>query len=274
MLSVIIPAANEEAEIGPCLAALFASDPVPGGAEALVVANGCRDDTAGRARAMAGAAAAAGWGLRVIELPQGGKPGALTAGDAAARGDCRAWLDADVRVSPPLMAQIAAALAGPGPRYATGRPVLAPARSAVTRAYARFWGRLPFARGATPGFGLYAVNAEGRARWGAFPAIIADDIFVRLSFAPAERHGCAAAYAWPMVEGWSALVRVRRRQDAGVAEVARLFPALPANDDTPRPGPASVARLALADPAGFAVYAAVSLAVRLRRGGDAWTRGR
>lgn len=274
MLSVIIPAANEQAEIEPCLAALLASDPVPCGAEAIVVVNGCRDDTAGRARAMAGAAAAAGWGLRVIELAQGGKPGALTAGDAAAAGPLRAWLDADVRVSPPLMAQIALALDGPGARYATGRPVVAPARSVVTRTYARFWQRLPFARGAAPGFGLYAVNAEGRARWGAFPDIIADDTFVRLTFAPAERTGCAAGYTWPMVEGFAALVRVRRRQDAGVAEVARLFPALAAHDDTPRPRPVTIARAALADPAGFAVYALVSLAVRLRRGDGGWTRGR
>ena len=175
---------------------------------------------------------------------------------------------------PPLMAQLAAALDGPGARYATGRPVVARARSAVTRAYARFWQRLPFARGATPGFGLYAVNAEGRARWGAFPAIIADDTFVRLNFAPAERIGCPATYSWPMVEGLRALVRVRRRQDAGVAEVARLFPGLGANDDTPRPGPAALARAALADPAGLAVYALVALAVRARRADGAWARGR
>ncbi len=42
MLSVIIPASNEEGYIADCLTALFASAPVPGGAEAVVVANGCR----------------------------------------------------------------------------------------------------------------------------------------------------------------------------------------------------------------------------------------
>ena len=90
MLSVIIPASNEEGYIGACLAALIASDPVPGGAEVVVVANGCRDATAARARDWQERAAAAGWRLTVLELAAGGKPGALNAGDAAAAGDLRA----------------------------------------------------------------------------------------------------------------------------------------------------------------------------------------
>ncbi len=274
MLSVIIPASNEEAQIGPCLAALFASEPVPGGAEAIVVANGCRDDTAFRARAMNAQAEAAGWRLTVVELVQGSKPGALNAGDAAALGDLRAYLDADVRVSPPLMAQLALALAEPAARYATGRPVVARAGSPVTRAYARFWTRLPFASGPAPGFGLYAVNPRGRARWGEFPPVISDDTFVRLQFAPEERVECPATYEWPMVEGWRALVRVRRRQDAGVAEIARLYPGLMKREGKERLTPGGLARLVLAAPLGFAVYALVSLAVRRRRGGGDFVRGR
>jgi hypothetical protein len=45
VLSVILPASIEEAQFDACLTALFASHPVPGGAE-VVVANGCRDATA------------------------------------------------------------------------------------------------------------------------------------------------------------------------------------------------------------------------------------
>lgn len=274
MLSVIVPASNEEGYIGACLAALFAGDPVPGGAEAVVVANGCRDATAARARAMAGAAAAAGWGLMVIERAEGGKPGALNAGDAAARGGVRAYLDADVTVSPPLMAALAAALAGEAPLYAGGTPRVPPAKSAVTRAYARFWQKLPFARSVAPGYGLFAVNPAGRARWGEFPAIISDDTFVRLQFLPAERVQVAARYDWPMIEGFAALTRVRRRQDAGVAEIARTYPGLLAREGKEPLSKARLAALALGDPFGFAAYVAVSLAVRLRRGGSGWTRGR
>lgn len=274
VLSVIIPASNEAGHIGACLSALFASDPVPGGAEVVVVANGCRDDTVDRARAALPQAEAAGWGLRVVELVQGGKIGALNAGDAAAQGDIRAYLDADVRVSPPLMAQLVLALSGSAPRYASGRAVIPRAQSAVTRAYARFWQGLPFARSEAPGYGLFAVNSAGRARWGAFPQLISDDTFVRLQFAPGERVGCPAPYQWPMVEGFAALVRVRRRQDAGVVEIARSFPELMLREGKARPGGAHLLRMVLADLPGFVAYATVSVAVRLRRDDGGWVRGR
>lgn len=276
MLSVIIPASNEEAYLGDCLAALLASDPVPGGAEAIVVANGCRDRTADIARGFAGRAQAAGWGYRVLDLSRGDKIGALNAGDAAAGGDMRAYLDADVTVSPALMAKLARALAAaPGPAYASGQARIPRPRSAITRAYARLWQQLPFARSTAPGYGLFAVNAQGRARWGEFPRIISDDTYVRLQFAPHERIGVDAAYDWPMIEGWGPLVRVRRRQDAGVAEIAAKWPGLIANEGKPALGGAGAARLALRDPLGFGVYAAVSLAVRLGRKRDiGWARGR
>ncbi len=256
------------------MAALFASDPVPGGAEAVVVANGCTDDTADRARDMRALAEARGWRLTVIERATGGKPAALNAGDEAATGELRAYLDADVQVAPTLMAQLVLALAEPAPLYATGSPVIPRAASRVTRAYARFWQRLPFAAGEAPGMGLFAVNAAGRARWGVFPAIISDDTFVRLQFTPAERVQVPATYLWPMIEGFAALVRVRRRQDAGVAEIARLYPALVDREGKTRLGPWGLILLALREPVGFAVYAAVSLAVRRSRGQTGWVRGR
>lgn len=274
MLSVIIPASNEECYIGACLAALFASDAVPGGAEAVVVANGCRDATADVARGFADAAARAGWLLVVLDLDKGSKPGGLNAGDSAAKGEVRAYLDADVQVSPALMAQLVAALQRPEPTYASGTPVIPRAQSAVTRAYARFWQRLPFAQSAAPGYGLFAVNAAGRARWGEFPGIISDDTFVRLQFLPNERVGCPATYIWPMIEGFAPLVKVRRRQDAGVREIDQTYPGLLAREGKPGLGKRQLIGLVLRDPVGFAVYAAVSLNVRLKRGSTAWTRGR
>ena len=89
-----------------------------------------------------------------------------------------------------------------------------------------------------------------------------------------ERVEVAARFSWPMAEGLRNLVRVRRRQDAGVVEIARLFPALLGNEGKARLGKAGVLRLAARDPAGFAVYAAVHLLVRSRPQGAEWSRGR
>lgn len=270
-LSVIIPASNEAGYIGACLSALFASGPVD--AECIVVANGCRDATAAVAGGFETQAVAAGWALVVLDLPQGGKPNALNAGDRIAKAAMRVYLDADVTVSPDLMAELSAALAPDQPLYATGTANIPRAKSAVTRAYARFWQRLPFAQSRAPGYGLFATNAAGRARWGAFPAIISDDTFARLQFEPDERVQVEALYDWPMIEGFAALTRVRRRQDAGVDEIDRLYPGLLTREAKPHLGKCHLLALALRDPVGFATYAVVSLAVRLKPG-EGWDRGR
>ncbi len=275
LLSVLIPAHNESAYICGCLGALYASAPLPDGAavEVLVLANGCSDDTADRARALA---PPPGWSLRVLERSEGGKLAALTEGDEKARGDILVYLDADVRVEPDLLPQIATALGSRTPAYACGSPCISRAADPVTRAYARFWSALPFVTKGAPGFGLFAMTRAGRSRWGEWPAIISDDTFARLQFAPEERLRLPGRYHWPMVEGFRNLVRVRRRQNIGVAEIARLFPGLPANDDKRVLPPGDLARLAIRDPLGFLAYAAVSLAVRtpLYASSEHWVRGR
>ncbi|WP_299129616.1 glycosyltransferase family 2 protein [uncultured Amaricoccus sp.] len=275
--SIILPASNEARYIGPCLEALLASTGI-GDAhpmEIIVVANACRDETVSIARGFAPVAAARGWRLVVLDLAEGGKLNALNAGDQAARGAIRVYLDADVIVSPALLAELRAALDRRGPAYASGAMRIAPSRSRVSRAYGRLWARVPFMAEGVPGCGVFAVNAAGRARWGAFPDIISDDTFARLQFTPEERIAVAAPYDWPIVEGFSRLVRVRRRQDAGVAEIARRYPALLENEGKAPVGASGGLRLALSDPIGFAVYAAVALAVRLPLGGaGGWSRGR
>ena len=275
LLSVLIPAHNESAYICSCLGALYASAPLPDGAavEVLVLANGCSDDTADRARALA---PPPGWGLRVLERSEGGKLAALTEGDEKARGDILVYLDADVQVEPDLLPQIATALASRIPAYACGSPCISRAADPVTRAYARFWSALPFVTEGAPGFGLFAMTRAGRLRWGKWPTIISDDTFARLQFAPEERLRLPGRYHWPMVEGFRNLVRVRRRQNIGVAEIAHLFPGLPANDDKRVLTPGDLSRLAIRDPLGFLAYAAVSLAVRtpLYASSERWVRGR
>ena len=272
--TIILPAHDEADYIGACLASILDQDHT-GPVEVIVAANGCRDDTVGRAGAMAPAFADRGWLLRVEDLPRGGKIGALNHADGCARPDgIRLYLDADIRMGRRLLSGIVAVLDVDMPRYAGGRLVVAPAQSAVSRAYARFWQKLPFVALGVTGAGLFAVNAAGRARWGEFPQIISDDTFARLQFTEAERFLVDEPYEWPLVEGFSPRVRVRRRQDQGVAQIAQMFPELPARQGHVRPGRAELMRLAAADPLGFATYAAVALAVRTGRNNQEWARGR
>ena len=274
-VSVLIPAHNEADWLPACLDALCAADPVAGPVEVIVVANGCTDDTAELARKKAPAFEARGWALRVLELAQGSKLGALNAGEAAARGAVLVYLDADVLVSPPLLAQLAEALAEDAPRYASGMPQVTTSGDWVTRHYTRFWQTTGFMTHGVPGFGVFAMNRTGRARWGEWPDIISDDTFARLNFRPEERIAVPAPYAWPMIEGFAPLVRVRRRQDIGVAEVEQLFPDLMRNDDAHdqmRP----FWRRALADPLGALVFVAVRLTIcaPVFRSANRWVRGR
>jgi len=272
-LSIIIPACNEGGYIDACLNAVFGTVGLDG-AQVIVAANGCTDDTVARAHAFAATAATKGWQLTVLDLPALGKPGAMDAGDDAAQHGARVYLDADVIVSPPVFAQIASALASDSALYVSGTPNVT-AQSWITRAYARFWVRLPFVAQGVPGFGLYAVNPAGRARWGRFPAIISDDTYVRIQFTPNERIKVPATYDWPMVDGFAKLVRVRRRQDQGVAELAGLEPDLMANEGKASPGKGWLLHQLLRDPVAFVTYAAVTVAVRAGWGGQTgWVRGR
>ena len=277
MLSVIIPAHNEAAWIGPCLDALISQDRgAPAEVEILVAANACTDATVAVAERHRARIEARGWRLEVLDIAEGGKPNALNRADAVAQGALRLYLDSDVICSPGILGQIAGALARPEPVYASGRFIVTPPRSWVTRHYARLWTRLPFMTTGVPGGGLFAVNAAGRARWDTFPAVIADDSFARLQFSPAERVGVPADYVTPLAEGFSALVQVRRRWDAGSRELAEKYPELMSNDDKPRLTPGGHLRLFLGQPVSYLVYVAVSLAVRAggRKGARGWARGR
>ena len=68
VLSVIIPANNEEALLGACLESLLASDSPACCVEIVVVANGCKDKTAEIARQFQTHFEARGWRLKVLEL--------------------------------------------------------------------------------------------------------------------------------------------------------------------------------------------------------------
>ena len=277
MISVIIPANNEEGYIGTCLDLILQSEaPVKGPVQVVVVANGCSDGTVAEASALIPAFEKKGWRLDVLDLEEGGKVRALNASETAVVHSLRVYLDADIHVTPPLIAQLATALDRPEPAYAGGRPRIRKARSFVSERYARFWEKLPFMATGVPGCGVFGVNAAGRARWGDFPQVIADDTFVRYHFAPDEMHGVPAPYSWPITEGFANLVRVRRRQDEGLAEIRSRWPDLAARMERTAPDSAEKLKLFLRDPVGFVIYSAVAVTVRTPffRTTSGWHRGR
>lgn len=273
-LSVIIAAHNEEGYIAACLKALLQQDDAAGPVEIVVAANACTDNTAKIVTSFKAAFEERGWRLVMLNIPEPGKPNAFNQGDAVAMAANRIYLDADVRCDPAMLGQLRRALGQPQALYVTGTLKIVPPRTWVTRRYAEFWARLPFVQEGAVGAGLFSANAAGRERWGQFPAIISDDTFVRLNFAPDERVEVPARYHWPMVEGMRNLIRVRRRQDAGVDEIRRLYPDLIRNESAEKLTMACLVRLICQVPLGFAVYATIQTLVKLRPGTSEWVRGR
>ncbi len=109
-VSVVVPARDEAARIGPCLEGLLAD---PGVAEILVVDDGSTDGTGDVVRALAARISAPP--LRVVDAgppPAGwvGKPWALQRGLEAAAGEVVVSLDADTRPRPGLATALVAAL--------------------------------------------------------------------------------------------------------------------------------------------------------------------
>lgn len=176
--SVIIPAYNEERGIARTLDALAPA--AEAGVEVIVVPNGCRDDTAGVAKARPWA--------KVIVLSEGSKQAALNAGDAAATGWPRVYLDADLGLDPTVIPALIQALTD-GDRP-SGRPAYVNDTaecSAPVRAYYRARDRMPSMHRHLWGAGCYALTEEGRARFDAFPLDEADDAWVDGLFAPEEK---------------------------------------------------------------------------------------
>lgn len=274
--TVIIPAHDEAAVIGRCLDYLFAGAPDDAGMQVIVVANGCGDATAEIARRHLPK-------VRVIELERGSKTGAINAGIAAADHGALVVLDADVLCSYASARALIEAVTEPGIMVAAPTIRLDTATaSAPVRAYYRVWERQPYARAARGGAGCYALSPEASARIGAFPDLIADDIWLHTRFDDAERKLVAqdgdgnpvftTVFPPRTVAG---LIQVEARRQIGTAQVARDHPAR----ESATAGGISAAINGGANLQNVAVFATIKLAGRLLarwrilrgRGGE-WTR--
>ena len=232
MPTVVIPAYNESAGIERCLRSVLSQ----GVADLVVVVvpNACKDDTAAKARAVP---VPEGARVLVVETEQGGKTNALNLGERALREAGadrfpRLFLDGDIELEPgalsPLFARCGAA---PDARVVSAEPVFdtsgcgLPVR--LFYAAERF---NPYHFTSAPnGSGTYCVNAEGRARGGVFPKVIADDGFVERQFAAAEREtvvggaqACRSRVRVPKT--LRALRGIAARKRLGAAELDALAP--------------------------------------------------
>lgn len=212
--SVVIPAYNEEALIGRCLESLAAQEGMDH-LNVVVVANGCTDETAARARAVTGLAS-----LTVLELAEGSKIAALNAGDAACSVFPRIYVDADIALPSTTIRALCDALADDTKLMAVPRAHFDTSESSWP--VAAFWTvfeQLPYASEGAAAC-VYALSKLGRDRFGQFPDVTADDLFVHERFEPHERVTVNAPAHVLAPRTLAGLLAIRTRVARGNAELA------------------------------------------------------
>ena len=220
MISIIIPAHNEEAVIRSTLATLL-DGLDPDHAEVIVVCNGCDDRTAAVAESF-------GSPVHVIEIETASKIEALNVGDSEASGFPRIYLDADIEIDAASVAQLVEVLQRPGAAAAEPVPRIDTSRSSLlVKAYYTVAVALHGQRPGDIGCGLYAMSEDGRNRFALFPDVIADDAFVRAHFAADElvhvTTASSVVHAPTRVED---LLQIKTRSRLGTVELQRKYPKL------------------------------------------------
>ncbi len=263
-VSIVVPAHNEVSRVGGLLDDLSGLV-ARGVASVVVVCNGCTDDTA--------KVASSREGVHVVEIAPRGKSHALNAGDVEA-GDVypRLYCDADVRIDETSVIQLTRALDGESAR-AVGPRVNHDLANAhwIVRLFYEALGA-PVVAGwinrHLVGRGLYGTNRAGRARFGEFPLLIADDLFFDAQFDEGERVIVAAAQVTiPVPLSLRELLRREIRVAAGNRDLfvprarSELTPYLEVRADNWRDRAANFARwfrqVRARDIAPLAVYSAV-----------------
>ena len=218
--SVVIPAHNEAAVIRRCLDTLLDGFR-PGELEVVVACNGCTDETADIVRS-------SGHAVRVIEIEVASKPAALRAAEELVTTFPRLYLDADVVLTAPSARQVLERLRS-GPALAARPPISYDTnRSAIlVRSYYRARVRVPAVMGSVWGAGVYGLSEVGRARFGPYPDITADDLYVDQCFKRSEIEIVGSAPVQVTAPRRTTdLLRILRRNYQGKAENSGL-PSVP-----------------------------------------------
>ena len=150
----------------------------------------------------------------MLELQLASKPAALRRGDAEARAFPRLYLDADVLLPGSAARLVLERLrsgvlaARPPVRYEMS------GASAPVRRYYRARSRVPAVLGSLWGAGVYGLSAIGRSRFGAFPDVVADDLWVDRLFSDEEME---------IVDSVPVVVQVPRRSRDLIRVLARTY---------------------------------------------------
>ena len=178
IVSIVVPAHNEEAVIADHLASLLAGTD-PGEFEVVVVANACTDGTAENARKA---------GVRVLETATPGKANALRLGDAACGTFPRLYLDADVELTADAVRALVLASHRPGVLACAPVPLLDMAGvGRIARRMHRVHEHLVAPARVLYGAGAYMLTERGHGKIFPMPDVISDDGLVHRAFAPDER---------------------------------------------------------------------------------------
>ena len=271
-VTVIVPAFNEEAGIGRVLSGLSAGSARLSDIEVVVAANGCVDQTAALARE---------FGVTVIELAQASKVAALNAAEAAATSGHRIYLDADAVVSPELIRSLVDAISHAGIEAAVPRPRLVYGDGSwPVRAYYTISERLPVFRNRLFGRGVIALSENARGRFGPFPDITADDMFLDAIVAADEKVEIDAVVPVKVPLRTKQLIRRLARAREGNVEFWRFVRSAPAGYGflaDPVPGPSSwswLRTVVLREPhllPAAACYVTIVLLAELRRRSPGFT---
>jgi glycosyltransferase involved in cell wall biosynthesis len=276
-IAVVIPAHNEASVIARSLRS-FLESARPAEFDVVVVTNGSTDATAEKARLESDRL---GYPIRVVELAEASKIAALRAADdllGESAVGVRIYLDADVVVTTAVARALAAAIETDEPALALARvDVDLVGASWIVRRYYRVWNALPYVRHQVSGSGVFAVNAQGRARIGRWPDVINDDAYVSRQFADNERYIVDSTFRIYAARSARALIRRRARLVNGNRELDRRYPRRSAIGVNSSGGVRSAVRSGDANPLDAVTFASVTVAARLlaawrrpRHTGDLW----
>jgi GT2 family glycosyltransferase len=228
-LDVVIPAGGDAGLLQRCLVALLC-DSVGIDLRVVVVANGPgRSQNRASAQSFLTAFEAERQTLIVVTNSRPGKTEALNRGDRERRDGPVLYLDADTIILPGSLAAIVTSLAIDAPLLVAPPMVLVRPEGWLERGFASVWPLLSGMENDVVGAGVYATNPAGRRRWGEFPAIAADDLFVRSRFTKGERKLLSAGgFLFDLPRG-SDLLRAKRRWDHGNRTLERLHHVQPGN---------------------------------------------